>query len=317
VGRARETFEIAATAADKRRVHGMLTPDRVQSYRRDGYLLVENVLSASELATLRRVTDELVAASHAVTEHNHVYDLEPTHTPEAPRVRRIKEPHNAHPAFRDIAFSRKIADILTPLIGPSGLRFQTGKLNMKSAGYGAAVEWHQDWAFYPHTNDDLLAIGIYLDDCGPDNGPLMVIPESHTWPIVDHHSGGVFCGAIDPAASGIDFSKAVMLTGRAGSMTIHHVRMVHGSALNTSDRPRRLLLFQYTAVDAFPLLGIPSWETFNANIVTGEPTMVPRLTPVPVRIPLPVAAFEGSIYENQRTLANRYFEVYQEQPEVT
>jgi phytanoyl-CoA hydroxylase len=188
---------------------------------------------------------------------------------------------------------------------------------MKSAGYGAAVEWHQDWAFYPHTNDDLLAIGIYLDDCGPDNGPLMVIPGSHTWPIEDHHSDGVFCGAIDPAASSIDFSKSVMLAGPAGSMTIHHVRMVHGSALNTSARPRRLLLFQYTAVDAFPLLGIPDWEKFNAHIVTGEPTTVPRLTPVPVRIPLPVAAFQGSIYENQRTLANRYFEIYEDQPRLT
>ena len=83
-------------------------------------------------------------------------------------------------------------------MGPSGVRYQTGKLNMKAAGYGAAVEWHQDWAFYPHTNDDLLAIGIYLDDCGPDNGPLMVIPGSHRWPISDHHSEGVFCGAIDP-----------------------------------------------------------------------------------------------------------------------
>jgi ectoine hydroxylase-related dioxygenase (phytanoyl-CoA dioxygenase family) len=295
----------------------MLTREQVQSYRRDGYLLIENVLSPSELATVRRVTDDLVAASAAVTDHDHVYDLEPTHSPEAPRVRRIKEPHSAHPAYRDIAFSMTIADILTPLLGPSGVRFQTGKLNMKSAGYGAAVEWHQDWAFYPHTNDDLLAIGIYLDDCGPDNGPLMVIPGSHAWPIEEHHSGGVFCGAIDPAASSIDFSKAVMLTGPAGSMTIHHVRMVHGSALNTSDRPRRLLLFQYAAVDAFPLLGISDWEKFNANIVTGEPTMVPRLTPVPVRIPLPVATFQGSIYENQRTLANRYFEVYEEQPKLT
>ena len=317
MGRARELPEIA----HGRRARGGSTAcslgNRCSPTGEDGYVLVENALSARELATLRQVTDELVAASHAVTEHNHIYDLEPTHTPQAPRVRRIKEPHNVHPAFRDIAFSRKIADILTPLIGPSGLRYQTGKLNMKSAGYGAAVEWHQDWAFYPHTNDDLLAIGLYLDDCGPDNGPLMVIPGSHTGPIADHHSGGVFCGAIDPAASGIDFSKAVMLTGRAGTMTIHHVRMIHGSALNTSDRPRRLLLFQYTAVDAFPLLGIPDWEKFNANIVTGEPTMEPRVTPVPVRIPLPVAPFEGSIYENQRTLANRYFEVYEEQQEVT
>jgi hypothetical protein len=104
-----------------------------------------------------------------------------------------------------------------------------------------------------------------------------------------------------------------MLTGKAGSMTIHHVRMVHGSALNTSNRPRRLLLFQYCAVDAFPLSGIPDWEKFNADIVTGQETKVPRLTPVPVRMPLPVAKFAGSIYENQRTLGNRYFDVYAEE----
>ena len=286
----------------------MLARDQVESYRRDGYLLVENVLSAPELDTLRRVVDGLVEASRSVTAHDHVYDLEPSHTPAEPRVRRIKEPHNVHPAFREIAFSARIADIVTPLIGTtSGIRYQTGKLNMKSASYGAAVEWHQDWAFYPHTNDDLLAIGLYLDDCGPDNGPLLVIPGSHTWPILDHHVDGVFCGAIDPTTSDIDFSTAVALTGRAGSMTIHHVRMVHGSALNTSDRQRRLLLFQYTAVDAFPLLGIPDWEQFNANIVTGKPTMNPRLVSVPVRIPLPAATFAGSIYENQRSLGTRYF----------
>jgi ectoine hydroxylase-related dioxygenase (phytanoyl-CoA dioxygenase family) len=291
----------------------MLSTGQVDFYRKQGYLLLENVLSGEELAAVRRVTDDVVAAAHALTVHDRVYDLEATHTPQAPRVRRIKEPHKVHPVYRQIAFSPKIAAILTPLIGTiSGIRFQTGKLNMKSAGFGSAVEWHQDWAFYPHTNDDLLAIGLYIDDCGLDNGPLMVIPGSHTWPVCDHHSDGAFCGAIDPRASGIDFSKAVALTGPAGSMTIHHVRMVHGSALNTSGRPRRLLLFQYTAVDAFPLLGIPDWDEFNAGIVTGQPTREPRLTPVPVRMPLPAAPFQGSIYENQRTLASRYFAVLEE-----
>ena len=51
---------------------------------------------------------------------------------------------------------------------------------MKSAGYGSPVEWHQDWAFYPHTNDDVLATGIYLDDCDMDNGPLLVCPARIT-----------------------------------------------------------------------------------------------------------------------------------------
>ncbi|HEX2480537.1 MAG TPA: phytanoyl-CoA dioxygenase family protein, partial [Methylomirabilota bacterium] len=63
----------------------MLTPEQVQFYRRNGYLVVENVLSSGELATVRQVTDELVEASRAVTDHNDIYDLEPTHTSREPR----------------------------------------------------------------------------------------------------------------------------------------------------------------------------------------------------------------------------------------
>ena len=127
---------------------------------------------------------------------------------------------------------------------------------MKSAGYGSPVEWHQDWAFYPHTNDDVLATGIYLDDCDMDNGPLMVMPGTHHGPTYDHHADGRFCGAMNPADCDLDFAKAVPLMGPAGSMTIHHVRLVHGSALNRSNRQRRLLLHEYTAADAWPLLGV-------------------------------------------------------------
>ncbi|MEA2855102.1 MAG: hypothetical protein QOE02_5123, partial [Rhodospirillaceae bacterium] len=82
---------------------------------------------------------------------------------------------------------------------------------MKSAGYGSPVEWHQDWAFYPHTNDDVLATGIYLDDCDIDNGPLMVLPGTHRGPTFDHHAQGRFCGAMNPADCDLDFAKAVPL----------------------------------------------------------------------------------------------------------
>lgn len=93
---------------------------------------------------------------------------------------------------------------------------------MKSAGYGAAVEWHQDFAFYPHTNDDVLAIAVILDDMAIENGPLMVFPGSHRGPIHDHHSDGVFVGAMDLTASGYNIKDAVALTGPAGSISIHH-----------------------------------------------------------------------------------------------
>ena len=65
--------------------------------------------------------------------------------------------------FQALVREPKIVAILQQLLGPS-VRLYGGKLNMKSASYGSPVEWHQDWAFYPHTNDDLLAVGISLDD---------------------------------------------------------------------------------------------------------------------------------------------------------
>jgi phytanoyl-CoA hydroxylase len=89
---------------------------------------------------------------------------------------------------------------------------------------------------------------------------------------------------------------------------VHHVRTVHGSAPNLSDRDRRLLLFQFRAADAWPLLGFAGGiEAFDALMVAGEPTLEPRLAQVPVRLPLPPARLPGSIYENQKGLQSRYF----------
>ena len=140
----------------------------------------------------------------------------------------------------------RIKAVLQALLGPT-VRLQTTKLNTKAPGGGAAVEWHQDWAFYPHTNDDLLAIGLILADVDEANGPLMVIPGSHKGPTLDHTRNGVFAGAVDPADPLFDLSKAVTLTGRAGSMSIHHVRLLHGSAPNMSDRARLICFYELAA----------------------------------------------------------------------
>jgi len=144
-------------------------------------IVVPEVLDKETLAKVRSVLTELVAGAASVTEHTDVYDLEPGHTPENPRVRRVKAPQKVHPIFDEIVRSAPVISILTRLIGP-GLRLHGSKLNMKSAQYGSPVEWHQDWAFYPHTNDDILAIGVLLDDCDLENGPMLVTPGSHTGP---------------------------------------------------------------------------------------------------------------------------------------
>jgi ectoine hydroxylase-related dioxygenase (phytanoyl-CoA dioxygenase family) len=288
----------------------MLTDSQVAAYRRDGFIVVENVLSPAEVDALRRATDAIVAGARAVTTHDEVYDLEPSHTPQEPRVRRIKAPHRVHEVYDRVMRHERILAILRRLIGPA-IRYDASKLNMKSPGYGAAVEWHQDWAFYPHTNDDLCAVGVMMDDCGLENGPLLCLPGSHTGPIHDHHNDGAFCGAIDAAASGLDFTRAAPCLGPAGSISIHHARTVHGSAVNTSNRPRRLLLYQYCAADAWPLMAShqgDDWASWRARVLCGDPDLVaPRMTAVPVRLPLPAPKRTGSIYETQRELRNSYF----------
>ena len=283
-----------------------LTKTQVEQYRELGYLVVPDVLDTGLMAEIRRTVEAIVADAGKVTTHTDVYDLEESHTPEQPRVRRIKTPHKHFPFFAELTRNPRITGILAQLIGPD-IRLHGAKLNMKSAGYGAAVEWHQDWAFYPHTNDDVLATGIYLDDCDRENGPLLVVPETHKGPVHDHHANGYFVGAMNPELEAVDYSQAVPLTGSAGSMTIHHARLVHGSALNTSSKPRRLLLHEYTAADAWPLMGVADFEEFNGRIVLGSPTIEPRLRNVPARMPLPPAPFQGSIYENQRAAAKRFF----------
>jgi ectoine hydroxylase-related dioxygenase (phytanoyl-CoA dioxygenase family) len=195
-------------------------------------------------------------------------------------------------------------------LGPD-VALQTTKLNTKAPGGGAAVEWHQDWAFYPHTNDDMLAFGLMLEDVDEDNGPLMVIPGSHKGPVLDHHMNGVFCGAVNPDDPDFDFGKAVRLTGKAGDMTVHHARTLHGSAPNTSDRARMILFFEACAADAWPLLGAGSyihrlgqqaiWDDLNQRMICGHPVLTPRIVANPVRLPLPPAPDAGSIFKSQKS----------------
>src|SRR5438128_11042426 len=286
----------------------MLTDAQRAAYDRDGCFVVPDVFSAAEIAELRTVTEGFVERAARVNANDEIYDLEDSHSAAEPRVRRLKTPHLHDPADFRASRNQKVVAILKDLWG--SVRFDTGKLNMKSAGYGAPVQWHQDWAFYPHTNDDLAAVGIMLDDCELDNGPMLVVPGSHKGSVYDHHGpDGRFCGAMEPAHCDIDLSAALPCLGKAGSVTVHHVRAVHGSATNFSGKERRFLLFQYRAADAWPLLGFAGRiEKFDELLLAGAPTLTPRLAPVPVRLPLPPAEHQGSIYENQRAAGRRYFD---------
>ena len=279
-------------------------------YRDNGYAIIENVLDAERLNRMRARIDALAAEAASATQSNERFTLESGHGHGAPRIFRINQPDRFYPEFRELTVDPVIVDVLEALIGPN-IRLYATKLNMKPAGKGAPIEWHQDWAFYPHTNQDMLAAGVLFDDMDEENGPLRVVPGSHKGPVYNHHIDGVFSGAINRTKCDIDFASAVPLVAKAGSMTVHHVRSIHGSGPNLSQRGRRLLLMDFVAADAWPVMGLPSdLDEFNARIVLGSPTLVPRMEAVPVRVPLPEAPGpqRDTVYDYHRTLKNPYFE---------
>jgi phytanoyl-CoA hydroxylase len=286
----------------------MLSTSQIEFYRENGYVVVPDVIGPDVLAKARAKLAELIEKSREVSASDAVYDLEDAHTARNPRVRRIKDPHINGEIYGNMLRSPEIMDRVSQLIGPD-LRMDHTKLNIKPARGGEPVEWHQDWAFYPHTNDDILEVGVMIEDCTLENGPMLMIPGSHRGPVFDHHYDGYFAGAIDPAAAGLDIGQAVPVTGKAGSISLHHVRTVHGSRDNLSDRDRPLLLFGYVAADAWPLRA--DWfhdlDSFNAKMLRGKPTLEPRLREAPVRMPYPPAPHQGSIFENQKLVKGRSF----------
>ena len=292
----------------------MLSDAQRDFYAENGYLMIENAVTPDQLDRLRAITARLIDASRTVSESNDVYDLDKGHGPDSPRLTRIKIPHKQDPYFWEVLRHSTMTQVLNDLLGPD-TTILTSKLNTKAPGGGRAVEWHQDWAFYPHTNDDLLAFGLMLEDVDEANGPLMVIPGTHRGPVLDHTSNGVFAGAINPDDPAFDREKIVTLTGMAGSMTVHHARLLHGSAPNRSDRARMILFYECASADAWPILGSNSyfhalgqrkfWDDLQDRTITGTPCLTPRLEQVPVTMPLPPAPDTGSIFRTQESAGAR------------
>ncbi len=280
-----------------------LTKDEVNFYNDQGYLLVEDVISEGQHKEMLTLVEEFFDKAKMVKENDNIFDLEEGHSFHNPRLKRIKQPHQHSQFFWDIIKESKIEDILKDLLGDN-VSLKTSKLNTKAPGGGAAVEWHQDWAFYPHTNDNVLALGLMLNDVDMDNGPLMVIPESHKGPVLSHFNDGVFCGAIDPDDTDFDMNKAVTLTGKARSMTIHHARTLHGSSPNNSNRDRLVLFYECNSADAWPLVGAGAYmkstnpvqlcNQLENQMVCGKVSYQPRMEKVP-------APDYGSIFTSQKT----------------
>ena len=145
-------------------------------------------------------------------------------------MRRIFNPIAHHPAFHDLVFNPKIVDVVENLLGPD-IQLHHTKLNLKPPSKDARFEWHQDYPFFPHTNFDLLAVMIMLDDSTEENGCLKIIPGSHKWGPRNHlfAKDGAFSSQLEDKRVLEDPSRWQTVPVPAGGMELHHCNMLHSS----------------------------------------------------------------------------------------
>ena len=265
----------------------VLTQAQREQYFSEGYLYLERAISDEWIARLRAATEELVERSRKVTQSDAIFDLEPKHRPDAPRLRRVSNPVEQHPVFWDYCLKSVLPDIVADLVGPD-VKFHHSKLNFKWAQGGEEVKWHYDISFWPHTNYSPLTVGTYLYDCGMEQGPLAVLPKSHLLdPMLSQYDGkGNWTGCLSAAdVARLDTSKTVYLTGPAGSLTIHNCRTLHSSPKNESDLGRPLLLNTMTSADAFPYTVNPIKPKHDQFMLRGKRALFAHHDPQPCLVP--------------------------------
>lgn len=235
----------------------VITETQRQFYFDNGYLLLESFIDQQWLSQFQEAIAACVEESRALTSSSAKIDIEPDHTSQAPRLRRLTMPSQHYPVFEKFCETGPVVDLAEDLLGPS-VKFHHGKLNFKWAKGGEEVKWHQDIQYWPHTDFSPLTIGVYLCDVDDEMGPMGVVPGSHKGELFDLYdeqrqwSGSIQRCDLPRAAT----DEAVYLKGPAGSVTVHNCCAVHGSSPNRSSQTRPLLLQTYSGGDSHPLLGV-------------------------------------------------------------
>ena len=238
-----------------------LSPEQLAAYEEDGFLLLENVFSDSEVDTfvdeIERLKD-IDTPSRVLEESSGL-------------VRALHGCHLDSVIFGELIRKKRMLDPAVQILGDDVYVFQF-KVNCKEAFGGEVWKWHQDYILWKYEDQmpEPLATNhmIFLDEVTEFNGPLIVIPGSHKDGCIDRKSNRSETGAGDWEENvsadlkyTLDGETVARMTvnggmvapkGPRGSVLLFHPNLAHGSAPNISPIHRRLLIVTYNRTDNAP-----------------------------------------------------------------
>lgn len=153
-----------------------LSAAQIESFDRDGYLLLENMFSQYEIETLQRETGRLLADPQGLEEETIITE------PSGREIRSIFAIHRQSALMQRLAADERLAGVARYLLGDEVYLHQS-RLNYKPGFQGKEFYWHSDFETW-HTEDGMprmraLSASVLLAENTPNNGPLMVMPGSH------------------------------------------------------------------------------------------------------------------------------------------
>ena len=252
----------------------MLTPKQTQFYKDNGYLLAEGVFTPEEIEECVRETDAMfdrVQQSGRRLEGTWRGKWQETQIPKEELGKTsMLGIHNMqyHSAvFTRMLVNPKLAQIVADLIGPN-VQLHHTKLHVKPPEKGSPFPMHQDYHYFPYENDSMIAAVIYLEDATVESGCLCVMPGVHKQGVLPHEPDGLY---LSPQKYPIE--DATPCEGSAGDVLLFSYLTPHGSYLNRSDHPRRIVLFQYCSATDQRLKDL--------HISPGHGLMVHGINPTP------------------------------------
>jgi chlorinating enzyme len=228
----------------------LLTPKQIETFRRDGCVFPVRVMSEGDAAALRARLES--------------FERE-TGGPLKGALR-----HKSHLLFTwlaDLVRNTSIVDAVEDLYGPD-LFCWTTNFFIKEANNPAYVSWHQDSTYWGLDRPDVVTAWIALTPSNASNGAMGFIPGSHTSDQIPHRDTFAKNNLLtrgQEVAVEVDESRAVTIELRPGEMSLHHVRLVHGSPANPSDDRRIGFAIRYIPTSVAQIAGEDS-----ATLVRGS-----------------------------------------------
>jgi ectoine hydroxylase len=264
----------------------VLTEAQRTAYFANGFLVLPDYVPQTWLTRLHDATHEMLERSRPVAQSDSVFVLEEGHGPDTPRLHRVTSPQDQHPTFWDFMCDPVLTDLAADVVGPD-VKFHHAKLNVKSERGTRGFKWHQDIPGWPHTDYSPVTIGVYINGCDDDMGPLSFVRGSHLGPLHSQYDdGGAFVVRVrDEVVRAILPESIVTATGGPGTTVLLNCRTIHGSLENRSDRARPLLLPVYSSADSFAYTPSPIVSPHMGDIVRGRPAKYACFDPRPCELP--------------------------------